>query len=103
MKRDLQLGWHRLGIEPEGMCKTAFRTRYGHYESTVMPFGLTNASAAFMNLMNRAFQPYLDRFVVVFINKILVYSRSRGEHDEHMIDCAAESLGKKVICQAEEA
>lgn len=66
------------------MHKMAFRTRYGHYEFLVMTFGLKNTLAIFMNLMNRVFQPYLDRFVVVFIEDILVYSRTDVEHDEHL-------------------
>ena len=73
-----------MRVRPEDIQKTAFWSRYGHYEFVVMPFGLTNAPAVFMELMNRVFISYLDQFVVVFIDDILVYSRSPEEHEEHL-------------------
>nr|CAD1827491.1 unnamed protein product [Ananas comosus var. bracteatus] len=83
-KINLQLDYHQLKVRAKDVPKTAFRTRYGHYEFTVMPFGLTNAPAAFMDLMNRVFKLFLDSFVVVFIDDILIYSQSDAEHDEHL-------------------
>ena len=83
-KLDLQSDYHKVKIKDEDIRKTTFQTRYRHYEFIVIPFGLTNASTTFMSLMNNIFSQYLDKFVVVFIDDILVYSKMEEEHDEHL-------------------
>ena len=98
-KIDLCSGYHQLRMKSEDIPKTAFHTRYGHYEFLVMPFRLTNAPAAFMDLRNRVFKQYFDQFVVVFIDDISVYSRSREEHEYHLSIVLQTLRGKQLYAK----
>nr|GEY83637.1 putative reverse transcriptase domain-containing protein [Tanacetum cinerariifolium] len=89
-------GYHQLQVHEDAIPKTAFRTRYRHFESTVMPFWLTNAPAVFMGLMNRVCKPYLDKFVIVFIDDILIYSKTKEDHEVHL-KLVLESLRKEKL------
>ena len=83
-KIDLRTSYHKLRVRETDIPKTVFRMRYGNFEFTMMPFGLTNAPTAFMDLMHRVFQPYLDQFIVVFVDDILISSKSKEEHEAHL-------------------
>ena len=83
-KIDLRTGYHQLRVRETDIPKTEFKTRYGHFKFTVMPFGLTNALAAFIDLMHMVFQPYLDQFVVVYVDDILIYSKIEEEHEDYL-------------------
>ena len=83
-KIDLRTRYHQLRVREADIPKTTFRIRHGHFEFTMMPFGLTNVPATFMDLMHRVFQPYLDQFVVVFVDDILTYSKSEEEHEDQL-------------------
>ncbi|WMV08038.1 hypothetical protein MTR67_001423 [Solanum verrucosum] len=83
-KIDLKSSYHQLRVRDTDISKTTFRTRYGHYEFVIMSFGLTNAPLAVMDLMNRVFKQYLDLFIIVFIDDILIYSRNEEEHANHL-------------------
>ena len=96
LKIDLRSGYYMLRMKDVDVLKTAFRTRYGHHEFLVMQFGLTNAPAAFMDLMNRVFRPYVDQFVVVFIDDILVYSKDAQKHEQHLRIVMETSKEKKL-------
>ncbi|GJY79640.1 putative ribonuclease H-like domain-containing protein [Tanacetum coccineum] len=96
LKIDFRSGYQQLQVHEDAIPNTAFRTRYGHFESTVMPFGLTNAPAVFMDLMNRVCKPYLGRFFIIFIDDILAYSKSKEEHEVHL-KLVLESLRKEKL------
>ena len=84
LKTNLRTGYHQLRVRETDIPKKAFRTRYGHFKFPMMPFGLMNTPEAFMDLMHRVFQPYLNQFVVVFVDNIFIYSQSEEEHGDHL-------------------
>ncbi|KAI3744945.1 hypothetical protein L1987_58043 [Smallanthus sonchifolius] len=98
-KIDLRSGYHQVKVREEDVPKTAFRTRYGHYEFVVMPFGVTNAPAVFMDLMNRVFRPMLDKFVIVFIDDILIYSNNEEEHAQHLREVLSTLRNEKLYAK----
>ena len=98
---DLRSGYHQLRIAEEDIPKTAFNTRYGHYEYTVMPFGLTNAPASFQALMNDVLRPYLDKFVVVYLDDILIYSPTWEKHLDHIKTVLSALRDNQLHCAVE--
>jgi hypothetical protein len=100
-KVNLHSGYHQVRVKEADIPKTAFRTRYGHYEFLVMSFGLTNALAVFMDTMNRVFHDYLDQFTVVFIDDILIYSKTSGEHEEHLRKVLERLRSEKLYAKLE--
>jgi len=83
-KIDMRSGYHQIRVKIDDVQKTTFRSKYGHYEYVIMPFGVTNAPALFLNYMKKIFRPFLDKFVVIFIDDILIYSRTHEKHAKHL-------------------